>query len=106
MTPGYLTTVRGMPLLILRNPAAALKQIQITKTIDIKRDHIDIATMTAVTAVSVNAIRAVIYVAAALKCAVVLLNAVNVGAVYTKDAANYATVAAVIMMMIDVDPTL
>ena len=81
MTPGYLTTVTGMPLLILRNPAAALKMIQITKIMNIKRDQIEVATNPAVTAVSVNAIHAVIYVTAALKCAVVLLNAVNVGAV-------------------------
>ena len=99
MTPGYLTTVRVMPLLILRNLAAALKKIQITKIINIKRDKIDLTTKTPLTI-------AVIDVNTAVKCAIVLLNAVNVGAIYTKDAANYATVAAAIMMMIDVDPTL
>ncbi len=69
--------------MILRNPAAALKQ---------------------------NAgIDALIDVNNAFMCAMVFfnaVNAVNVFALYAKDAAIYTTVAAVIIMIIDVKTTL
>ncbi len=88
MKPGYLTTVSKIPLLILRNHAAAVKKM------------IDIAsTKTAVTAKTDARKNGVMH-------AVILFAAVNAGAVFTKDAASNATVAAVITMMIDVDTTL